>query len=95
MRKMIKSFKHKGLRNYFFKGDSSRINAQHAAKLARILDRLDASKAVKDMDLPGYGLHPLLGKEKGVWSIWVNGNWRVTFRFDGVDVVDVNYRDYH
>jgi len=67
----------------------------HAAKLARILDRLDASVRSQDMNLPGYRLHQLSGKEKGTWSVWVTGNWRVTFRFDGPDVVSVDYRDYH
>ncbi|KPA18222.1 Plasmid maintenance system killer [Candidatus Magnetomorum sp. HK-1] len=47
------------------------------------------------MDLPGYKLHPLSGKEKGTWSVWVSGNWRVTFRFEGQDAIIVDYRDYH
>jgi proteic killer suppression protein len=47
------------------------------------------------MNLPGYKLHMLSGKEKGVWSVWVSGNWRVTFQFDGPDAVAVDYRDYH
>lgn len=92
---MIKSFRHKGLGRFFESGDHSRINAQHAAKLARILDRLDASVSSRDLNLPGYHLHQLSGKEKGTWSVWVTGNWRVTFRFEEGDVVDVDYRDYH
>lgn len=92
---MIKSFKHKGLSGFFYTGSLSRINAQQASKLARILDRLDASSTSRDMNLPGYKLHPLKGKEKGVWSVLVSGNWRVTFQFDGADVVNVDYRDYH
>jgi proteic killer suppression protein len=47
------------------------------------------------MNLPGYKLHRLAGKEKGTWSVWVSGNWRVTFQFDGPDAVDVDYLDYH
>jgi proteic killer suppression protein len=47
------------------------------------------------MNLPGYRLHALSGKEKGTWAVWVTGNWRVTFQFDGPDAVDVDYRDYH
>jgi proteic killer suppression protein len=47
------------------------------------------------MGLPGYGLHPLLGAREGVWAVSVSGNWRVTFRFDGPDAVDVDYVDYH
>ena len=92
---MIKSFKHKGLEKFFHNNDRNRINPKHAAKLARILDRLDASVGPQDMKLPGYKLHGLSGKEKGTWSVWVTGNWRVTFQFDGPDAVVVDYRDYH
>ena len=92
---MIKSFKHKGLEKFFHNDDRSRINPNHASKLARILDRLDASLGPQDMNLPGYRLHSLSGKEKGVWAVWVSGNWRVTFRFDEGDVTDLNYEDYH
>lgn len=92
---MIKSFKHKGLKKLFLKNDRSGVNPQHAPKLIRILDRLDVSTAPKDMNLPGYRLHELKGKEKGTWSVWVNGNWRVTFSFEGIDAYDVDYRDYH
>ena len=92
---MIKSFKHKGLKNFFYHDDRSRINPQHAAKLGRILDRLDASVKPQDMNLPGYKLHELTGKQKGTWAVSVSGNWRVTFRFEGNDALDVDYCDYH
>lgn len=92
---MIKSFKHKGLKKFFCNGDRSRINEEHVYKLGRILDRLDASVRPQDLNLPGYRLHELKGKEKGIWSVWVSGNWRVTFRFEGGDVINVDYRDYH
>ena len=92
---MIKSFKHKGLEKFFHDNDKRGINPQHASKLARILDRLDASIKPEDLNLPGYKLHGLSGKEKGVWSVWVSGNWRVTFQFEGQHAVVVDYRDYH
>ena len=92
---MIKSFKHKGLKNLFYHNDRSGVNQDHAAKLTRILDRLDASLNPQDMNLPGYKLHELKGKERGTWSVWVSGNWRVTFRFEANDAIDVDYRDYH
>ena len=92
---MIKSFKHKGLKKFFAKNDHSGINPQHAQKLARILDRLDASVAPQDMNLPGYKLHELSGNEQGTWSVWVNGNWRITFKFENSDAIAVDYRDYH
>jgi len=59
------------------------------------LDRLDASVTPQDMNLPGYKLHELKGKEKGTWSVWVSGNWRITFQFEGNDAINVNYEDYH
>jgi len=92
---MIKSFKHKGLQRFYHSGDKKGINPEHVHKLARILDRLDASLNPRDMDLPGYRLHELKGKEKGTWSVWVNGNWRVTFQFEGNHATVVDYRDYH
>ena len=92
---MIKQFKHKGLENFFFKGIKKGIKPDHADKIARILDRLDASSSHEDMNLPGYILHKLSGKEKDIWSVWVNGNWRITFKFIGEDAYVVDYRDYH
>ena len=71
---MIKTFKHKGLEEFFIRGTKKGIIPDHSAKLARILDRLDASTTVKDMSLPGYRLHQLSGKEKDIWSVTVNGN---------------------
>jgi proteic killer suppression protein len=92
---MIKSFKHRGLEKYFYNGDKSRINPEHIARITRILDRLDASEKLQDMNLPAYKLRKLSGKAKDTWSVWVSGNWRVTFKFDKNYAVDVDYRDYH
>ena len=92
---MIKSFTHKGLEDFFHTGTRKGIIADHSSRLARILDRLDASTAVKDMDLPGFKFHRLKGKEKDIWSVWVSGNWRVTFYFKHGDAYIVDYRDYH
>ncbi len=92
---MIKSFRHNGLKKLYEKGDGRRVSPEHVGKLLRILDRLDASEETSDMALPGYGLHRLKGPLEGHWSVTVSGNWRVTFRFDGPDVYDVDYVDYH
>ncbi len=92
---MIRSFKHKGLEKYFLKGTKSGIQAKHAPRLRLILGRLNAATSPKDMDLPGLKLHELRGKKKGVWSVWVSGNWRITFRFNGKDAELVDYEDYH
>jgi proteic killer suppression protein len=92
---VIKSFKHKGLEQFFISGSKEGIQPVHANKLARILDRLDASEDVQDMSLPGFKLHQLSGSEKKIWSVWVNGNWRITFYFEKGDAYIVDYRDYH
>lgn len=92
---MIKSFRHKGLALFFETGSKKGIIHSHAPKLARILDRLDASLEPNDMNLPGYRLHQLIGEQKEMWSVTVNGNWRVTFYFEGQDAILVDYQDYH
>ncbi len=92
---MIKSFKHKGLEEFYISGSKKGIQSDHASKLARILDRLDASMNPQDMNLPGYKLHKLSGKKKDIWSVWISGNWRVTFFFDDGDAYIVDYLDYH
>jgi len=68
---------------------------EHTPKIARILDRLDSSISPNDMNLPGYRLHELKGKEAGTWSVTVNANWRITFEFEGQDAILVDYKDYH
>lgn len=92
---MIRSFKHKGLERYFLKGSKSGIQAKHAARLRLILGRLNTATSPMDMNLPGLKLHELGGKKKGFWSVWVSGNWRITFRFSGKDAELVDYEDYH
>jgi proteic killer suppression protein len=92
---VIRSFRHKGLEQFFLKGTKAGISAQHAERLRLILGRLQVSIGPGDMSLPGLVLHPLTGNRKGTWSVRVSGNWRVTFRFDGADAVDVDYEDYH
>lgn len=71
------------------------IQPDHVDKIARILDRLDASISPLDMGLPGYYLHELKGQEIGTWAVRVSGNWRITFQFQGQDAVLVDYIDYH
>ena len=92
---MIKSFVHKGLQEFFETGTKKGIQAEHSAKLGRILDRLDASICARDMDLPSYRLHQLKGNLQDLWSVTVNGNWRITFYFEGQDAYLVDYQDYH
>ncbi|MBI1905798.1 MAG: type II toxin-antitoxin system RelE/ParE family toxin [Rhodocyclales bacterium] len=92
---MIKGFLHRGLKAFFETGSKAGIQPHHASRLARQLARLDAAQAPEDMNLPGWRLHPLTGTLAGHWSVAVNGNWRLTFRFEGEDAVLVDYQDYH
>ena len=92
---MIRKFKHAGLEKFFTSGTKSGIQAKQIARIRLILGRLNASMKPQDMNLPGLELHELRGHRKGTWTVKVSGNWRITFRFDGVDATDVNYEDYH
>lgn len=92
---MIKSFRHKGLEAFYATGSARGIQAAHGKKLRMQLAALETAKGIEDMDIPGYRLHPLKGDKKGMWSITVNANWRVTFEFINGDAYIVNYEDYH
>ena len=92
---MIKSFRHKGLQRLFETGSKTGIQAQHEKRLRLILSRLDDATKALDMDAPGWRLHALKGDLKGQWAVSVDGNWRLTFKFDGTDAAIVNYQDYH
>lgn len=92
---MIKTFKHAGLEQFFLKGTKAGIQAKHAERLRLILARLHAATSPQDMNLPGLNLHELKGDRKGIWTVRVSGNWRVTFVFRGRDAEAVDYADYH
>ena len=92
---MIKNIKHKGLKLYFQTGKSSGLEAAHLSKLRNILGRLAVCTTPEQMDLPGLNLHGLKGKLKGFYALKVSGHWRLIFKFDGKDVIDVDYLDYH
>lgn len=92
---MIKSFRHKGLEKLYETGSLQGVRPEHGNRLRLILARLDASQTPQDMRLPGLNLHPLRGDFKGFWAVSVSGNWRVLFRFEDNNAVDVNYLDYH
>lgn len=92
---MIQSFKHRGLELFFSKGSYRAIPATFAARIERILDRLDSAIEAKDMDLPGYKFHALKGNKKGTYAVTVSGNWRITFQFNDDGATEVNLEDYH
>ena len=92
---MIRNFRHKGLERLFLHGSKAGVDASHVPRLRLILSRLQASISPYDMNLPALYPHRLKGRNAGTWSVRESGNWRVTFRFEGPDAVDVNYEDYH
>ena len=92
---MIQSFRHEGLRRFFESGSASGIQPHHAKRLRMLLAALDTAQTIEDMDIPGFRLHPLKGEERGRWSVWVNGNWRVTFEFKDGHAYVLDYEDYH
>jgi proteic killer suppression protein len=92
---MIKSFRHRGLKRLFERGDRSQVGADMLDRIENILAKLDTSNAPEKMDLPGFRLHPLKGDLRGFWAVTVRANWRIIWRFEGEDAVDVDLIDYH
>ena len=92
---MIINFRHKGLKRFFETENTAGIKPQYAHRLKLILSRLDASQEPRDMNLPGLKLHKLVGEYKGYFSVTVNANWRIIYRYEHLDVYDVDLIDYH
>jgi proteic killer suppression protein len=92
---VIKSFRHKGIEDFFLTESKAGIQPKHAQKLKIQLFVLNNAKSAKDMNAPGWNLHALRGILNGHWSVTVNGNWRLTFAFEGEDAILVDYQDYH
>jgi toxin HigB-1 len=92
---MIKSFRSKALRNFAAKGGASKLSVQNSDRVARILLSIDAATAPEQLNVPGFKFHALKGKDKGRFSVWVTGNYRVTFAWSGEDATDLDLEDYH
>ena len=92
---MIKSWQHKGLKLFYTTGNVAKIQASKTKKIHDILQALDAATAPEQMSLPGLAFHKLSGSLKEFYSVKVNGNWRIIFKFDGRDAILVDYKDYH
>ena len=92
---MIRSFKHRGLKRLYERGDGSGIRPDLLETVERILSVLDTAIAPQALNVPRYHLHPLKGDLKGLWSVTVRANWRIIFRFDVTDAFDVELIDYH
>jgi proteic killer suppression protein len=92
---MIRSFKHRGLKRLHDRDDRSGIRPDLLQGVEDILGRLDQATTPQALNLPGYALHPLKGDLRGFWSVTVRANWRIIFRFEGEDALDVELIDYH
>jgi len=92
---VIKTFRHKGIEKFFNTGSKAGIQPKHENKLRLQLFALNNAKSEKDINAPGWDLHPLQGKLGGHWAITVDGNWRLTFSFEGEEAILVDYQDYH
>ena len=92
---MIRSFRHRGLRRLYERGDTSRVRADQVERIGVVLGHLDSARVPSDLALPGYRLHPLKGDLKQFWSISISGNWRIIFRIEDGDVYDIDLVDYH
>lgn len=95
MGEVIVSFHHKGLEKLYREGTKKGVQSDHVPKLLRILSALDVAQGLDDLAIPSFRTHRLKGDLAGHHSIWVNGNWRVTFRFLDSDIELVDYQDYH
>jgi proteic killer suppression protein len=93
--KMIVSFRHRGLKQLFERGNRRGVNPQHVEKIENILGVLDIAQKIEDVDVRSFRLHPLTGDLKGFWSVTVRANWRVVFRFENGNVFEVDLLDYH
>ena len=92
---MILSFRSKALQLFAQRGDASKLSVQNPARIRRILLALDAAAKPEQLNQPGLKFHALKGRDKGRFSVWVSGNYRITFGWSGDDAIDVDLEDYH
>ncbi|MCY3896196.1 MAG: type II toxin-antitoxin system mRNA interferase toxin, RelE/StbE family [Chloroflexi bacterium] len=92
---MIRTIRHRGLKRLHDQGDASRLRADQRERIRVALTMLDSARSPDDLAVPGFRLHQLKGRLRGFWSMRITGNWRIVFRFDGDDVFDVDFVDYH
>ena len=92
---MILTFRHKDLRKFFEKGDPKGLPGQYLAKIRLVLTVLDTISEINEINIPGGNLHPLKGDRKGLWSLTIKKNWRITCRFENGDAFDLDYEDCH
>lgn len=92
---MIRTFKHPGVKRYFETGKAKGIPADMTKRIQARLNVLNRAGELRDLNLPGLGFHSLKGDRKGEYALTVTANYRLTFRFENNDVLDLNLEDYH
>lgn len=91
---VIRSFRHKGLSEFFYTGQSRKILRIQNTRIAVLLDLLDSAKQPEEMNFPGFHFHKLYGSEER-FSVRVSANWRLTFGWHESDAIQVDLEDYH
>ena len=92
---MIRGFRHRGLKRLYTRNDRSGLSAEQLPRIMAVMDLLNVANSPKELELPGYHLHPLRGDLRGFWSVRISGNFRLVFRMEDGDVFDVDLVDYH
>jgi toxin HigB-1 len=92
---MIGSFRSKGLKRFAETGDFSKLASEHVRRIANILRTMMAAERPEHLDVPGFRFHRLKGADKNRYAIWVSGNFRITFAWDGTKAIDIDLEDYH
>jgi len=91
---VIRSWRHKGLKELFATGSSRRVLPALGARALRRLDRIEAAVNLSEINIPGFDCHPMRGRPQR-YSVHVNGPWCITFGWDGEDAIDVDLEQYH
>lgn len=89
------SIRHRGLREFYEKGRSKSIPQMLAKRIANRMAALEATRDIGDLNTPSLRVHKLAGRHRGRFAIWVNGPWRMTFRFNRETVCDLDLEQYH
>jgi proteic killer suppression protein len=92
---MINSFRHKGLRRLFEKGETKGVRHDQLQKIENILAVLNRARMPEELAIPGFRLHPLKGDRKGLWAVTVRANWPIVFHFENGNAEDADLIDYH
>ena len=95
MAEMIVSFRNRALKKFWEKNDRRGLDPKHVRKIELILSLLEEAMAPEQLNLAGLDFHKLVGEIPSRGSVHVNGNWCITFSFDGEDAAAVDYEDYH